>query len=220
MSFDPYLYLKDSLNDWPDSLDPPAEARRSYDPRHPERLIELLGSTDEIVSQRGLAIFGELGRKTIGILDAALPHVQHPNIYARSHLLDGVLCYANKLTSAQIRALLPLAEDPKDLICSKMVTVLAAVELDNLIAAVSQLPETESNAAHVAGVQFHVDLGLSAQALFDQSLTEARIESVYILASIERRARVATDFEIPKYTGDSYIHEGLLFQLKRLLRKL
>ena len=219
MSYDPFEYIEKNLQEWPEGIDPIRDVVRSYEPTNPGRLIALLCSTDEIISQRGLAIFGELGKKAFGVLDYALALVQHRNANAKSHLLDGVLSYPPKLTAIQLSAILVLLEDSEALIRSKMVTVLATVETDTLSEAISQIPEMVIRSEHQSGFQYFLNPELDAQAVFDRSLSASFIQCGYMLASLERRVRDGVELQIPKYVGDSFVHESLLFQLRRIARK-
>lgn len=217
--YDPFKVLENNQADWPEHLDVLGDAISRFNPNKPDPLVALLQSQDEIVTRRALAMFGDLGSKAIGVLDSALPLVGHKSVYARSHILDGILCYPERLTALQIKKILPLAADAEDIIRGKMVTILATVKLGILAAAISQMPAGPQKLAHESGLKFHVEALRSTQSIFDLSIAAPKIEATYMLASLNRRARDSADTKVPDYAGDDYVHVELIAQMKRILRK-
>jgi len=168
---DPFMLL--SIEDdrcWPPSADPRTEAISAFDPAAPKPLIDLLHSADPLVVKRGLFVFGSLGNKALIAVDAAIESVGHPDMMARSALMDGLLCYTRGLTLQQISCLLPLCEDPEGLVRDKMIALLGAISMKTLRAAIDLIENDVDRVRHLEAFDKSAAPFTSSQEVFDAGM--------------------------------------------------
>jgi len=134
---DIYNVLKIEDRDlWQVEFDPIEEAVRSYNSASRRYLEELLDSPNQFVQRRGLSIFSEIGTMGVSLIDNAIAHLHHKSLYARSHLLDGFLCYPERLRCSHLEKLLQFSNEVEPLIRSKLVIILGCTSLKRLEEAV------------------------------------------------------------------------------------
>lgn len=216
---DPFFLLgqDDSTLGEVDGADLFEAASRRFDPSQPEPLAALLESDDLFIRRRGLIVFGNLGRKALGLLDQALRSVDHPDYMARSALMDGVLCYPASLSSAQARTVLELANDPKDLVRSKIVAFLRESEIEVLREAIQGMPPAVAH-EHLRGLERLATPDRSPQALLEEGASTSGIGSTFALAAVERMAKNGLIENAPSVEG-SWIAEATQAQIARLMRR-
>jgi hypothetical protein len=219
---DPYVWLRkpDALvRDEQDLiLDSLKAAIAGFDQEKPEPLISLLLDDDPIVRGLGLHIFGYLGNPGFVALDAALRSVENPHVMARSSLMDGVMCYPRSLNAQQARVILRLVVDPEVVVRAKVITFLAAGNLEAIRSAIQLLDEPQRSSHERAFMEFDADPS-QAQVMFDKAIKETSLESTFALASIERMARDKKLHAAPTYAGDEYVAEYVVRNIERLLRR-
>jgi hypothetical protein len=204
--------------DWaPEDGDPIAEAIRTFDPRAPEGLCSVLLDEDPIVRCRGLYVFGQLGRKGFVVLDAALRSIDHPNVGARSDLMDGVISYSKQLRPCQAHIVLKLAGDPEDLVREKVAAFLGAAVKDVIESAIDLFEEPLRSSYRRAFAKFSAEPS-QAQTLLQEGLADISVPAIFALASIQRMARDGRLVDVPLYSGDSYLGRGVVANVARLMR--
>jgi hypothetical protein len=216
---DPFLLLAMDDSVWPAGADPFWAALRRFDENNPGPLISLLEARDPIVRQRGLSLFGWLGKKAFPVLDHALRSLRSlddPSVYARSNLMDGVISYTRTLRPDQVAKVLQLATDDEDVVRGKVIAFIGAVRLEVLEAAILLLDESERE-KHAKGYKRLLERPDDIDAFFDQAISKPGVQSTYELASIERMAREGAIAEAPRYYGNSYIARDVLENTKRLI---
>jgi hypothetical protein len=210
------LIRKDDL-EWGER-DPIAEAIEGFDPQSPEPLLSLLRDNDPLIRRRGLWIFSRLGNKGFVILDAALGCAEDKAQWAKNHLMDGVICYPEKLNPAQAQIVLKLANDPENLVREKVVAFIGFAKRATIEAAIELLTEPGRSDYKLGLRMFDVPPS-QAQTLFDDALENPGVVSTFALASITRMARKNLLSAAPCYDGDSYIGKGVKANAERLLRR-
>lgn len=204
--------------DWaPEDGNPFRDAIRTFDPRVPEELCSLLLDEDPIVRQRGLHVFGQLGRKGFVVLDIALRSIDNPNKGARSDLMDGVISYARQLSPGQAHIVLKLADDPADLVRDKVVAYLGAAAKDIIESAIDLFEEPLRSTYRRGFAKFSAEPS-QVQALLEEGLADVSVPATFALASIERMARGGRLVDVPQYSGDSYLGESVVRNVARLMR--
>lgn len=205
-SDDPYKLLAtaDDLT-WPKSSDPLNDAIAAFDEYSPQPLVDLLRSDDPLVVKRGLYVFGEIGWKGVVVLDAAVLSAAHPDRLARSSLMSGVLSCSQGMTPSQVSLLLPLVDDEDDLVRTKMIAFLGAVQIEVLLAATKLLDCPDERRRHTEGLNMLTFSASSIQSVFDEALIDEPFVSTYRLASIERAARTGNTTVAPRYDGEDYV---------------
>ena len=193
--------------DWPEGLGTQdvyqlACAEFSEDDINP--LVGLLRSPDHVVRSRGLFVFGRLGKKALGAIDDALLNVSHPMVAARSSLLDGILCFIDALSVAQVARLLILADDENDLVRFKAVAVLSSIPFRKLVDAVGSMATTTAIDEHRAGLAILASTD-SAENLFQEALAARRILSTYLFAKVTLDSRLGRLKQPLSYDGRSEI---------------
>lgn len=214
LPLDPCALLR--MDDWPDSADPFGDILGSFDPASPQALMNLLRDGDPLIARRGLFVFSELGQRAEIHFDAALVSVFSPDPRTRHYVVSGALSLTRSTSPQQLSRLLPLSNDPEDLVRYGMVALLGALELDLLQAGVQHLKDPVERFAHLAGLAEHTSFSGSSQSAFDKGLTASPLESTYILSSLERAARSEQNMAIPEYSGDSYIGNCALANIRRI----
>lgn len=218
MNENPYALLRKI--DWTqeeEDSDPYQGAIVAFDPHAQEELRSLLLDEDPIIRRRGLFVFGSIGRKAYIVLDAALESVTAPDVNARSHLMDGVLCLSGLLTPSQARIILTLADDPEDLVREKVVAFLGAEAPETIKSAVELYDEPLRSEYKRAFEKFSAEPSY-AQLLLEEGLANTSVSATFALASIQRMARNGHLSAAPKYHGDSYVGQGVVANTARLIR--
>lgn len=204
--------------DWaPEDGNPFAEAVRTFDPRAPEGLCSVLLDEDPIVRQRGLHVFGQLGRKGFVVLDAALRSIDDPNMGARSDLMSGVISFSKQLSPRQTHIVLKLADDPEDLVREKVVAFLGAAGKDVIESAIDLFEEPLRSAYRRGFAKFSAESS-QAQTLLEEGLADISVPATFALASIQRMAREGRLVDVPQYSGDGYLGQGVVRNVARLMR--
>jgi hypothetical protein len=214
----PFLLLGVSDEEWPDGADPLQAAIESFDPENPSPLTTLLASKDPIISQRGLYVFGSLGRKGAVVLDSAIQLVGHPNKMARNALMDGVISCSKRLTVCQAKAILLLANDPFSLVREKVIVFLSNTDLGILEEAVRELDEPLRD-EHRSGLEMFADERRDSQQLFDQAVGRRDIWSAYAFASLERRARAGQMEVAPRFEGEDEVASAVVAHIEMLIAR-
>ena len=194
-------------HDWPEGLanqDVYQLACAAFSESDVNPLVGLLRSPDHVVRSRGLFVFGGLGKKALGAVDDALLNVSHPMVAARSSLLDGILCFVDALSVAQVAHLLTLADDESDLVRSKMAAVLESIPLRKLVDAVTSMGTTTTIDEHEVGLTILASSG-SADSLFQEALAAPRILSTYMFAKVTLDSRLGRLTKPLSYDGGSEI---------------
>jgi hypothetical protein len=218
MTDDPFLLLAMPDDGWPPGVDLVMAAAKSFDPDNPSPLINLLESNALMTNRRGLQVFAKLGRRGAAVLDVALKLAGHPDGMARNALMDGVICYSQALNSSQASAILTLVDDPFPLVRAKVMTYLAHADLGSLEAAVASLGEPLRN-RHLTGLDVLRTEHSNPQQLFDEAIVRDDIWSVYALASLKRMARKGVLTRAPEYSGESYMGNDVVAQVKILIAR-
>jgi hypothetical protein len=167
---------------------------------------------------RGLLVFGDLGKKGLAVLDAALALNGHPLEIARNGLLDGVACYPEMLNAIQASKILTLVNDPFPLVRDKVVIFLAYAKLASLDSAIAILDEPLKS-EHRAGFDTLVAEPPDVQRLFDEAVARDDTWAMYAFASIDRLARKALLTPVPEYAGDEYVPAGVIHHVKMLNKR-
>jgi hypothetical protein len=215
---DPFALLTMPIETWPPDSDPVMDAARGFDPVNPAPLVNLLASKDAALNLNGLLVFGELGRKGLGVLDMALNLTSHPDKVARAALMDGIISYPEALSARQAAAVLTLVGDPADLVREKVVIFLAYSNLDVLKAAIAALDEA-SREKHLAGFGVFAVQPPDAQKLFDKAVAGPSVWRDYAFAAVVRMAR-NKQVQIPiAYDGDRYVENSIKMHIKMLLAR-
>lgn len=219
-SDDPYTLLAtaDDLT-WPKSADPLNDAIAAFDEYSSQPLVDLLRSDDPLVVKRGLYVFGELGRKGVVVLDSAVLSAAHPDRLARSSLMDGVLSCSRDMNPNQVSLLLPLVDDDGDLVRTKMIAFLGAVQIEVLRAATKLLDCPDERRRHAEGLNKLKLSANSIQSVFDDALIDEPFFSTYRLASIERAARNGNTTVAPRYDGEDYVGACVAANTLRLVNR-
>ncbi|WP_150131411.1 hypothetical protein [Caulobacter mirabilis] len=194
-------------------------AIQRFDSSRPGPLAALLTADDPVVRRRGLFVFGALGRKAEGLLDQALQSVDHPDEAARSALMDGVISHSNALSAEQVGAVLGLANDPSDLVRSKVVAFLRESSADVLRAAITAHVPEGLVEEHLKGLELLASSDRGAQSLFDEGVSAEGLRSTYALAAVERMAKNGLIDIAPDAHGVSWIGEATHAQIIRLMNR-
>lgn len=226
MQREPFKILQLDESFWPEDFDPCNEILRTFDASSLPKLRELLESDNSLIARRGLFLFGELGRKAQSLTDSAVRLFNHESVYARSHLLDGLLCFPSKLTSEQIAMILPLTKDRSEIVRSKMLVILACVPIDLLAAAIDQLAVPNDRDRHLFCFQLFqrhfeevVRRQETAQAILDTSIRSGLMEEVYMQAALIKAADTMKMSDIPEPQSGSYVAKNTVFQIRRRIRR-
>lgn len=186
---DAFEMLRLDSAEWPDGHDALEEALRTFDPEQPAPLLSLLADPDPWARHRGLRIFGELGRRGFVALDAALASVSDPSLWARSHILDGVLCFTARLEPRQLAQVLNMAGAPETLIRAKVSAVLGAAPLEVILRAVAGMT-APVRPEHERGLRLlQTARAEEAQSLGERAAADGGIVSSYAIGALERMAR-------------------------------
>jgi hypothetical protein len=215
---DPFLLLSQDDQAWDDvdGVDLVDQAIGTFQPENPAPLAALLLSKSPYVRGRGLFIFGELGAKASGVVDEALRSADDERFTARFHLMNGLIHRPRRLSADQVQIVLGLAADPHDLVRSLVVVFLREVDIEILSAAIAGLTN-DSGDEHKEGCKLLASLDQDPQTLFDEGATTTGIRSTYCLAAVERMGKSGLLDHPPEQKQDSYMGEGTLMQVRRLM---
>lgn len=218
MRYNPYeILLSADEKNWPENVDVYADAIDKFDIDNPEPLAELLRSSDPYVSRRGLVIFGDLGRKALPLVDLAIGLNTHPHTMARNALMDGIVCYSDKLSPEQSQKILTLANDSNDVVRAKVITFIGASKPENVLKAIGLFEEDDIRLRHQKAFDIAISNYESVQKTFDEGLKRSSIQSTYLLAMLECAARKKEISYAPEYTGHDYIGETVSANIRRII---
>lgn len=220
MKYDPYeILLSPDDSNWPEDVDVYSDAIDRFDVNNTEPLATLLRSSDPLVSRRGLVVFGELGKKAFPLIDLAVRSNTHPHIMARNALMDGVICYPDKLSSEHAQRILTLVDDSHDIIRGKVIAFIGASNPDNILKAINLFIETDVRLKHLAAFEITCSNIENVQAMFEEGLKYSPFQSTYILAALERAARSREISTAPTYSGDDYIGKSVAADIERIINR-
>ena len=215
------------MDRWPENFDPFEVAIKNFTPKDLEALSRLLKSSDALVSRRGLYLFGELGLKAHSLLDDALWLVGHQDPMARNGLMNGILCYPEKLTVQQLQRILLIKDichasrSPSNLVRSKVIVVLGAHDLDFLRGAIELIADAKQRALHVDAFRCAGEKIEDIQRAFDATLQLSGLNEVYALVGLIRAARRGLVSTAPLYEGDDIVSSSVATNIDRIIsRKL
>ena len=222
----PYEVLQIADSDlWPDAFDPNETALNKFRPEDLAGLSRLLQSNDEIISSRGLYLFSELGSKAFPVLDDALKLVQHSHVRARGALIDGILCYPQKLSVPQVRQVLRLKdllqpyEQGSEVVRGKAIVVLGNVEPRLLLQAIKGIPDTRLRTKHLRAVQAaHVDTK-NVQQSFDDARTHSELKEAHSLARLIWATRERMIEIPPVYEENDFVAGTVVSTIQRIINR-
>jgi hypothetical protein len=130
--------------------------------------------------------------------------------------MNGLIHRPRRLSADQVQIVLGLAADPNDLVRSLVVVFLREVDIEILSAAIAGLTD-DSGDEHKEGCKLLASLDQDPQTLFDEGATTTGIRSTYCLAAVERMGKSGLLDHPPEQKQDSYMGEGTLMQVRRLM---
>ncbi len=220
----PYKTLEIADTDqWPSGYDPYGDAVENFSSIDLKALVRLLRSEEHFISRRGLHLFGQLGGRAYPIVDEALKLADHPEMTARNALIDGILCYTNKLEPIQVQQILAMAdalavEDSlAAVVQSKLVAFIGALKLDVVVEAIDNLPDKVQRLEHLAAYRSSLTTIANVQHVFDEFRKYPPLQLIYSFASIERAAREGTINAAPIYTGADFVSDSVVMNVKRII---
>lgn len=220
MQYNPYeVLLSVDCQDWPEGVDVYSDAAAKFDANNSDLLADLLRSEDLFVFRRGLIVFAELGKKAISLIDLSLRAISHPHMSARNALMEGVLCYSEKLTSAQAQKILTLADDSEDLVRGKVISFIGASKNEFILEAIHLFDGASERSKHLAAYEAALIRKNDIQFYFEEALADQRLQSTYFLASLERLARDGEITHAPLYVGRNFIGQSVSANIARIIRK-
>ena len=219
MKLDPFeiLGIPDPA-DWPKDANPYFNILDYFVPENLNSVLKLMQSDDQYIIGRGLYLFGELGKRAFSLLDYALRFTSHPDAMARNALMNGIMCYCERLTPEQAQQVLSLAEDSNKLVHHKVIVFIGAANTEIIFEAIQQISDKEMRLKHMECFEATSSEIDDVQHLFDEALTYPPMLSTYALASIERAARNKQITTAPSYSGNDYIGECVAANTKRIIR--
>lgn len=222
MERNPYAVLEIANEKrWPEGFDPYEAALENFKPEDLTALSRLLRSANSLVSQHGLFLFGELGNKAYSVVDDALALVDHPDIMARNGLLDGILCYPEKLSSKQVSKLLLIA-DILDYSCpqsavirGKLIVFIGAHEKNTISDAIGKIRDDQLRILHrnaFETAQIEIE---DTQTEFDKARSYLGVELLYSMSGLVSAARHGAIDVAPSYEDDDFVSDTVVRVIRR-----
>jgi hypothetical protein len=220
----PYEVLEIVDSDlWPEDYDPYEAILLNFAPENLADLSRVLLSSDTRVSRRGLSAFGELGHKAFPVVDDALMSVCHPDSRARNGLVDGLLCYPQRLSAKQLRQILSIEDihslsDPlATVVRGKIIAIVGAVRPSVILEAIEEIADAHLRALHLeAFISASKKIG-DVQRCFDEARKLSDVDAIYSFANLIWAARDG-DIEVaPSYEGDDYLDGTVVRQIQRVI---
>jgi|GEM_PF-4396676 len=170
-------------------------------------------------------MFGELGTKAFPVIDDALNLVQHSYVRARRALIDGILCYSQRLSVPQVRQVLRLKdfiqqpEQGSEVVRGNVIVVLGNLEPMTLLQAIEGVPDKDLRTPHLQA--FHNANGdpRNAQQRFDEARKQSGLEEAYSLASLIRATRDRKIDAPPCYEGNDFVALNIVAAIQRIINR-